>query len=92
MLLYVIGTLVSQTILLWMAYRKRERTVRARHSIVGVTIRDGVVAFVLSLVSDIQFTSRAYLRDVLSRKSHTVFFLLLFVCVLYDSPMTALTI
>ncbi|KAF8435469.1 hypothetical protein L210DRAFT_856955 [Boletus edulis BED1] len=49
-LLFVIGTLISQTILLWLAFRRREHVVRARSSIACVTIRDGLVVFVCMAV------------------------------------------
>jgi len=49
-LLFVIGTLISQTILLWLAFRRREHAVRARSSIACVTIRDGSVVFVCMAV------------------------------------------
>ena len=42
---FVVGTFVSQSILLWLAYRKRERAVRARSTIACVTIRDGLLVF-----------------------------------------------
>jgi len=44
-LVFVVGTFTSQAILLWLVYRKRERAVRARSTIVCVTIRDGLFAF-----------------------------------------------
>ena len=43
---FVVGTSTSQAILLWLAYRKRERGARAWSSIACVTIRDGLVVFV----------------------------------------------
>jgi len=42
---FVVGTFTSQAILLWLAYRKRERGTRAWSNIVCVTIRDGLVVF-----------------------------------------------
>ncbi|KAG6381850.1 hypothetical protein JVT61DRAFT_463 [Boletus reticuloceps] len=45
-LIFVVGTFISQAILLWLAYRRREHAVRARSTIACVTIRDGMLVFV----------------------------------------------
>lgn len=45
-IVFVAGTFASQTVLLWLAYRKRERFARPRASIACVTIRDGMLVFV----------------------------------------------
>ncbi|KAG8221179.1 hypothetical protein J3R82DRAFT_2741 [Butyriboletus roseoflavus] len=45
-IVFVAGTFASQTVLLWLAYRKRDRVVRPRASIACVTIRDGLLVFV----------------------------------------------
>ena len=45
-LYFVVGTFISQAILVWLAYHRREHAVRARSSIACVTIRDGLLVFV----------------------------------------------
>lgn len=42
-LVYIIGTSITQTVLLWLAFRKWQRV--ARGGIACVTIRDGMLAF-----------------------------------------------
>ena len=43
---YIVGSFTSQGILVWLAFRKRERLVTRRLSVAYVTIRDGGIAFV----------------------------------------------
>lgn len=88
-LVFVVGTFVSQAILLWLAYRRRERAVRTRSSVACVTIRDGLLVFLI--FSGKRAISYKLFGPKLSHRAQA-FLVIIFIWTLHNSPVTTLMI